>query len=227
MVLMKWHLASNDQLWNIIENDWYVPEQQIDGLVTEGLNRKLFDHLIKHLINKMFDRWDRERRYNFYDLYSLGYIGVVIALKNYKMGKGSFKTFAYLNIKSEFSHHINKIKANKRKLYDSVVSLDVQRHEDNVESFLESLIDSSQDPEKIVLNKLYWEDEFQKISKLEKEILLLFANGYSMNEIARIKGYQGASYISKLFHRGVKKINPNAKKINVKYSGLMTVTKAL
>ncbi|MBO0961993.1 sigma-70 family RNA polymerase sigma factor [Neobacillus sp. MM2021_6] len=225
MVLIRWDLATNNQLWTIIESDWDIPYLHIEGLVTEALNRNLFDHLIKHLINKMFPRWENERRYHYYDLYSIGYIGVVQALKNYKIGKGSFKTFAYINIKSEFSHHINKIKTDKRKHYETMVSLDVQKHDENEESFLESLVDKSQDPEKIVLNKLFWEGEFRKVSENEKEVLLLFSQGFSMNEIAKIKGYKGAAFISRLFHRAIKKINPQAEKMNVKHSGLMTVTK--
>jgi RNA polymerase sigma factor (sigma-70 family) len=222
---MRWELATNDQLWTIISTDWDVPVQHIEGLITESLNRKLFDNLIKHLINKMFYRWDNERRYNFNDLYSLGYIGIVTALKNYKVGKGSFKTFAYMNIKSEFIHHLEKINSEKRKVYESVISLDVQKHDDNEGSFLDSLMDESRDPEKIVINKLFWKEELSKVSELEKEILILFSQGFSMNEIARLKGYNGAAFISRLFHRGIKKINPNAEKINVKHSGLMTVTK--
>lgn len=224
-MVLNWEKATDKQLWNILANDWDVPANHLEGLVTEALNRHLFDHLIKHLINKMFDRWDNERRYHFYDLYSLGYIGIVIAMKNYQDGKGSFKTFCYMNIQSEFNHHIQKGNREKRKVYESVVSLDIQKFEENEESFLDSLIDETQDPEKVVLHKLFWEEEFNKVTDLEKDILILFSNGYTMNEIAKLKGYNGASFISRKFHSGIKKINPNAEKMNVKYSGLMTRTK--
>ncbi|EIJ79150.1 RNA polymerase sigma factor for flagellar operon [Bacillus methanolicus PB1] len=222
---MRWELATDEQLWNIIENDWHVPERHIDGLVTEALNRNLFDHLIKHLINKMFDRWDPERRYNFSDLYQIGYIGIVQALKNYKVGKGSFKTFAYMNIKTEFVHHLEKINAEKRKLYENILSLDVQKHEDNDSTFLDSLIDETKNPEKITINKLFLEEQFKKLSQREREILLYFTQGYSMHEIAKMYKQNGAAWISRQFHRGIAKINPSYQKTSLKDLGLVTGAK--
>lgn len=222
---MRWELATDEQLWTILSDDWHIPEQHIEGLVNEGLNRGLFDPLVKHLINKNFSRWSPERRYNFYDLYQLGYIGVVVALKNYKPGKGSFKTFAYMKIKTEFKHHLYKLNSEKRKVYIDQLSLDVQRHEDNEGTFLDSLIDQQQNPEKVVLNKLFFEEALSKLTEHEKSILLLFSQGYSIREIARIKGYAGPAAISKFFHRGLKKINPSYEKKSVKSLGLMTMTK--
>lgn len=223
---MRWHLATDQELWNIIENDWDVPLEHIEGLVTESLNRKLFDHLIKHLINKMFNRYCPDRRYNFYDLFSMGYIGVVVALKNYRIGKGSFKTFAYMNIKTEFLHHIEKTNSEKRKVYENIVSLDKKVHEDNESSFLDSLVDKTNDPEKIVINKLFWTDVFQKITPREKEVLIGFAQGFSMQEMARNFKIT-ATPIHRAFHRGIHKINPSAGKVDVKGLGLMTRTKVI
>src|SRR5690606_12184611 len=194
-------------------------------VVNEMLNRKGFDHLIKHLINKMFSRWSDERRYNFYDLYSLGYIGIATAIKNYKEGKGSFKTFAYMNIKSEFVHRLDKLNSEKLKVYKDILSLDVQKHDDNETTYAETLIDEYQNVENQVISKMFWDENFNQVSELEKDILVLFAEGYSFQEIARMKGYSGAAFISKLFHRGAEKINPQYVKRSLKDLGLMTRTK--
>ncbi len=222
---MDWGKATNEQLWTIISEDWHVPQKHIEGIVTEGLKRNLFDYLIKHLINKMFGRWSNERRYNFDDLYQIGYIGVVEAMKHYQAGKGSFKTWSYLKIKTEFGHHLNKLNSEKRKVYDSICSLNVQRHDENEETFLDSLIDVRLDPEMVIVKKLFWEEQFEKVTDLEEQILLMFAEGYSMNEIAKELNYKGAAFISRLYHRGIAKINPAYEKMNVKKSGLMTITK--
>ncbi|WP_423408037.1 sigma-70 family RNA polymerase sigma factor [Heyndrickxia sp. MSNUG] len=222
---MNWESATEKQLWMIIADDWHVPEHLLEGLAVEALNRNLFDHLIKHLINKKFDRWDHERIYNFYDLYQIGYIGIVKAIKNYKPGKGSFKTFCYMNIKSEFSHHIEKVNSEKRKVYEDLVSIDKNRHEDVDETFLDYLIDETQNPEKVTINKLTWSENFGKLSETEKEVVELFSEGYSFNEIARLKGYSGAAFISRLFHRGAEKMNPHYVKQSLKDMGLMTRTK--
>jgi RNA polymerase sigma factor (sigma-70 family) len=222
---MNWALATDEQLWTIIADDWHVPKHLMESLAIEALNRNLFDHLIKHLINKKFDRWDNERRYNFYDLYQIGYIGIVNAIRNYQPGKGSFKTFAYMNIRTEFNHHIEKVSSDKRKVYESILSLDVQKHDDSESDFLDSLVDYSQNPERAIISKITWTENFSKLSENEKEVVELFSEGYSFNEIARMKGYNGAAFISRLFHRGAEKMNPHYVKRSVKDSGLMTRTK--
>ena len=219
--------ATVQQLWTIISDDWYIPKNMLHDLVEEALRRNLFDYLIKHLINKMFNRWGNERRYNFYDLYSIGYVGITIALKNYQEGKGAFKTFAYMNIKSEFNHHIEKINSSKRKHYNNSVSLDIEKHDDNEESFVNSLIDYEQDPERAVIKKIFWDENLNKLSEREKHVLIYFANGYSMNEISRMYGLKGAASIHRQFHRGIKKINPNAGDVKVKELGLMTMSKGV
>jgi RNA polymerase sigma factor (sigma-70 family) len=220
---LNWELATDEQLWNIIQHDWDVPKEHIEGLVTEGLKRKTFNHLIKHLINKKFDRWDDERRYHFEDLFAIGEIGVFVAMKNYKPGKGSFKTFAYMNIRSEFNHHINKVKSNKRKVYKNKVSLDVQRFDDNDEHlFVDKLIDESMNPEKVVLKKIYWEEIFALLSDRELDALVSFAQGYSMDDVAKKYGLSSSVMIHRAFHRGMLKINPNRPKVSLKELGLTT-----
>lgn len=219
---MNFSKATNEQLWTIISEDWYIPKQYIRDLVEEALNRNLFDHLIKHLINKKFGRWSDERRFNYYDLYSLGYVGIVVALNNYQEGKGSFKTFAYMNISTEFNHRLDKINSKKREHYKNIVSLDVKKHGDNEEAFIDSLIDYSCDPELITIKKIFWDENFNKLSEREKDILLYFAQGYSMHEIGKIYGFKGAANIHRIFHRSLKKINPDVSKVNLKSMGLMT-----
>lgn len=222
---MDFSKATREQLWTIISDDWYVPKEIMKELVTEGLNRGVFDNLIKHLINKMFDRWSEDRRYHFNDLFQVGYIGIIRAAKNYKEGKGAFKSFAYMNIKSEFNHIRDKNQSKKRKVYDGMVSLDVQTHDETDSTFLDSLIDDTWNTEKAVINKLFWDENFSRVNQLEKDVLIMFADGYSMQEIARIKGYKGAAFISTLFHRAAGKINPNYVKRSLKELGLMTRTK--
>lgn len=222
---IDWAKATDEQLWTIISDDWYIPKKHLESLVTEALNRNLFDTLIKHLINKYFERWTNERRYNFYDLFQIGYIGVITALKRYQEGKGSFKTFSYLCIKSEFCHHIANVKSKKRKLYEDMVSLNVERMNDSEESFIDFLVDTTQNPERITVEKLTWKENLSKLSDLEREILILFSQGYSMNEISKAKGYSGAAFISRLFHRGAEKINPYYEKQSLKDLGLTTRTK--
>ncbi|MEK5524125.1 sigma-70 family RNA polymerase sigma factor [Heyndrickxia sp. FSL W8-0423] len=217
--------ATNAQLWTIISYDQDCPKHLLEQVVSEGFNRNLFDHLIKHLINKMFDRWHPERRYSFYDLYQIGYIGIMVAIKNYQPGKGSFKTFAYMNIKSEFSHHIEKINSEKRKIYNDISSLDAQRQTDNEETFKDSVIDETENVEKKVIKKLYWEEQFEKLSQREKEVLMYFAEGYSLHEMAKIYGLKSVVSLHRQLHRAFYKINPNREKINLKHSGMMTRTK--
>jgi RNA polymerase sigma factor (sigma-70 family) len=228
MVLIRWELAANEQLKNILAHDWDIPSKHFEGLINECLSRKLFDPLIKHLIHKFFPRWENERRYNFYDLYSIGYIGIVIAMKNYKPGKGSFKTFAYMNIQSEFAHHKAKIESDKRKVYENIVSLNVPKFDDSEEhSFQDLLVDYTQDPEEFVIRKLFWIDKFSKLSERERTVLISFSQGYTMGEIAKRFNLKSSMSIHRAFHQGINKINPHAGKVDVKALGLMNRTKAI
>lgn len=225
---MNWELATDEQLWNIIQYDWDIPKKHIEGLVTEGFKRKTFNHLIKHLINKMFDCWDEERVYYFEDLMAIGEIGVIIAMKNYRPGKGSFKTFAYMNIRSEFSHYIDKVRSDKRKVYKNKLSLDVQRFDDNDEhTFLDKLVDESMNPEEVVLKKIYWEEVFSLLSNRELDALVSFAQGYSMDDVAKKHGLSTSVLIHRAFHRGMLKINPDRPNVSLKQLGLTSRTKVV
>lgn len=214
--------ATNDQLWTILSDDRDVPNHLIEELVVEGLRRKLFDPLVKHLITKLFGRWSNQRQYHISDLYQIGYVGLVRAMKKYEPGKCAFKTFAYINIKTEFDHQIEKLNTEKRKLDRNMVSLDKESNEKG-RTFLHSLTDPYANPENFVINKIFWEENFRLLTKREKSILVLFADGYSMNAIAKVQ-HVSAPFIHRCFHKAVKKINPNIGKVNLKSLGLMTQT---
>ncbi|MGD7007601.1 sigma-70 family RNA polymerase sigma factor [Metabacillus sp. 84] len=219
---MNLQSATNQQLWTIIQSDIDCPKDLLEQVVMEGFERNLFAYLIKHLVNKMFDRWSDLRKYHLQDLIQLGNIGVLKAIQNYHPGKGSFKTFAFMNIKSEYWHLINKEQSEKRKVYESICSLDVQRHDNNDETFQDSLIDPFANVEKQAITQVFWDDNFSKLEEKEKQILKLFAEGYSYSEIAEKYNYKSASAILKILHKAFIKINPDREKNNLKAAGLAT-----
>ncbi|MCD7034325.1 sigma-70 family RNA polymerase sigma factor [Metabacillus sp. GX 13764] len=222
---MRWELATDEQLWTIIQDDRDCPKELLEKVVEEGFARNLFDNLIKHLINKMFDRWSEQRQFHFQDLIQLGVIGVFHAIKNYQPGKGSFKTFAYMNIKSEFTHLLDKERSEKRKVYENICSIDVQRHDDNDETFKDSLIDIYANVEKQALSSVFWDEQFEKLGQREKEVLQYFAEGYTLSEMAKFYNLKTTVSLHRQLHRAFNKINPGREKINLKDSGLMTRTK--
>ncbi|WP_077622026.1 sigma-70 family RNA polymerase sigma factor [Sediminibacillus massiliensis] len=214
--------ATNKQLWIIFQEDWDVPKELMKPLVEEAFQRNLFDNLIKHLINKMFNRFSNMRRYHFKDLFQHGYIGVVSALKAYKPGKGSFKTFAYLTIKAEFLKLIVKENSQKREHEKDMISLNVPQHDDNETSFLDQLADNNRNVEKTVLSKMYWREELNKLSPREQEVLIYFSQGYTLSEMAEMYKLKSSVSLHRQMNRAFMKLNPNRPKVSLKELGIVT-----
>lgn len=222
---LNWELATKEEIWNIIGHDWNIPKHLLEGLVIEGLRRRLFKPLIKHLIYKTFDYWGNRDLYDLQDLYAMGEAAIFIAMKNYKPGKSSFKTFAYRNIKSEFTHYQDRINTQKRKIYKDIISLDVEKFDDNEETFVSNIIDESSNPEEIVLKKLFWEETFAPLTEREVDALVSFAQGYTMRETSNKYGFSSVTSINRAFHRGLLKINPDRKHVSLGDLGIISRSK--
>lgn len=222
---MDYTKATNKQLWNIISSDIDCPTDLMSGVVHEVIERQGFHFLIKHLINRMFTRYSRLRRFHYYDLYQVGYIGVVNALRSYQPGKASFKTFAFMMIRTEFDHLLAKDNSEKRKVYDGIISMDVQKHDENEESFVDNLIDEYQQVEQQVIKKDEWEYHMNKLDERERNIIELFCQGYTFNEMAEgiFEGLRHAASVTKVFHGAIQKINPEIEgRLNLRQLGITT-----
>lgn len=219
---MKWELATDDQLITIFRTDHHVPKELVIELINEMTRRRLLDNFIIHHIRKSFDRYSDIRKYEYEDLIQWGYFAISEGLTKYEVGRGAISTLCHLVIERRMIKQYERSKAHKRKAL--VLSLDVKQHDDNDTEFIDRLVESKS-VEKTVINKVMLTEWFSQLEETEVKVLQMFADGYSLNEIARILGYKGAAGISKKFHKAMGKINPNYVKRSLRYSGLMTVTK--
>ena len=221
---MQWDKATDEQLLVIFKYDHHVPKHHAIELISELTRRRIMDKFILHHIRKSFDRYSKERKYEYDDLIQWGYYAVSEALQYYKTGKGAISTLCHLSIERRMIKEFWKSSADKRT--GETISLNNQQHDENETEFIDRITDN-QNVEKTVVNRVLMEGWFSLLDEIEVNILKMFADGYSMNEIARVMGYSGAAFIHRKFHNAMKKINPDYVKCSLKDLGLMTMTKAI
>lgn len=221
--MIRWHLATDEQLLVIFKHEINIEKVLAVGLIEEMSRRRLLDTFIKHHINKMFGRCKRDRRYELEELMQWGYFAIAEGLECYEKGHNiKLSTFFHQIIERRMRRIIEHNSFQKRT--GEVVSLNYQVGDDGKE-FIDMLVER-QSVEKTVINRVLFEGWFSLLEEKEKQVLQLFSEGYSLREISGKMGYKdGATMVSKLFHRAIKKINPNYEKKNLKYTGLMTFKK--
>lgn len=219
--------ATDDQLWCICQHDRYVPKRLLELIVIEGLNRGLFDWLIKHVMKKIIHNLHSflfEANMSKEELMQIGRTAVYMALKNYSDDRdNTFNTFAFINIKSGFIRVIETNEAEKRKVYKRIKSLDYEVHDDNEDNEYYYLKDFRHDTEKEALFNIEWEQALSLLNEREKKIIQYLVKGYTLGEMAPFFNIKASSrsYLHRLLHNSFKKINPNAPKIDLHELGLV------
>jgi hypothetical protein len=112
----------------------------------------------------------------------MGYCGIITALNRWEPGKTGFKTFAYMNIRTEFTRTLEREATQKREINKYTTSYDVEL--ENGESYL-SFFPSRANVEKEVIRKMEYEDKMEPLTIQERTIVELFIDGYEFKEINR------------------------------------------
>ena len=124
------------------------------------------------------------------DLIQEGMIGLFKAIRDYNQDKNaSFKTFANLCIKRQIYTAINESNRAKNSPLNNYISLDLASDEYGELSLVNVIgSDGSANPEDVLIGKEKYEKAREaiesKLSKLEKNVLMLYLEGYSMKEIS-------------------------------------------
>jgi RNA polymerase sigma factor (sigma-70 family) len=176
---MNYVLATNDQLWIIMKSDWDCPLPLLEGIFQEAVNRGMIKQIIISVMKEK--RLTNERtqsiiRMEYEDLVQLGYEGAVNALIGFSPGKGSFVHFLYLKISQTYGKLFEYEDAEKRKRNDFIPN-------DGMEMEF-YFVDYRTNVEKIVLNKIRLEEKLSLLNPIQKETLLRFFQGYTLQEIA-------------------------------------------
>lgn len=120
------------------------------------------------------------------DIIQEGMIGLYKAIEDYKGNQeASFKTFATLCINRQIQTAIKISNNNKNKLLNDIIELGIDDEER-----MNSLVSTEPNPEEQILRQERYEyvlsEIDKKLSKLEKQILNCYLEGYSYEKIAKI-----------------------------------------
>lgn len=209
---MNWHLATDEQLLSITNSDKDCPTHLLSGVVNEMLHRGLFDNLIYWIFKRLTkvdslakQSWNMDTD----DILSLGYVGITNALNRWKGSKSSFKTFAYMNIRSEFTHHLDSENAVKREINKLTFSYDTPM--DNGDPFYIMIPDRQMNVEKEVIRNIEYENKMQQLSVEKRKIIELFLEGYKFSEINKIlyRYKKNGNYVRELFYESLRQIDIN------------------
>lgn len=219
---MRWELATDEQLKNIIKHDIDLPTHLLSGVVTEMLNRHLFDGLVKKVIMAHFHRIEIASKVLGIpeeDIFQFCKMKLFEAIPLFKQGKKPFIYFAFLKVRTDLKDYEGKVKAEKRKVYENIQSVDIPN--ERGESFI-NLFRSTTNVEMEVIRKISLEEKMKDLTPLEKTTFQLYMKGFSGSEIgvmlniARIKAARRInSALSKM----------SGQKITVKDLGIINVGK--
>ena len=208
---MDFTKATNKQLDVLIYHETNIPKNLITEIFKEASNRSLLNGIMIYVMRSLKMRIDDDRIQH-------GYLVLMESLDNYRVTNTPFIAYIYKVLRNKYislfdreirtENNLNEISSNEKKFSDS---------EDTIQDFIPS---TYQSVEKTVINKVFLEDGFSKVTEQQRKMLLLFGEGYSISEIARDK----LKVSNETVHRNLKnafiKINPNRPDVNLSKLGL-------
>ena len=203
---MNLSAATNQQLKIIMNYDRYCPKHLLKEVVHEMLNRGMLKNFAMYHSRRYFGIVrSRETKLGLEDsdIIQLGYIGILKALEKYEVGKSSFSAFSLYYMQAEWQGHMRKFNAEKRTMDRESVSTEVEINGEG--ETLREFLPSTDNVEKTVLMKMYFESQIEKLTKLQKTAIFGYIRGYDMKEIAKTLK-QPRQSVERAFHRAVEKM---------------------
>lgn len=124
------------------------------------------------------------------DYYDLAAIGLCKAGSKFDGSKSKFSTYAYKCMFTAVFTEIRNRKAEKRIQDHQVVYYQAELDDSNggdTSTFL-NYIPSKENVEENVLSEIIFEEYMNKLKERDKQIFILFSNGYKQREISKIVG---------------------------------------
>lgn len=203
---MKLELATNKQLITIMNYDRECPPSLMKLVIVEMLERGILESWVIRYSKKYFGYMKKGQVKMWLedsDVIQLGYIGIWKALEKYKQGKSSFATFSECYMNTEWQNHLAKFNSQKRTTDREHVSSDVFINEDG--DTLADLLPSRENVEKTVLMKVYFENQLNLLSPLQRTAVLGHLKGFQNQEIAkRLK--KPRQSVDRAFQRAMEKM---------------------
>ncbi|KHE71416.1 RNA polymerase sporulation sigma factor SigH [Halobacillus sp. BBL2006] len=185
---------------SIIQTEMDINELDLSKLEDEAIIERINQGQVQaldYLINK-YKNFVRAKARTYFligadreDIVQEGMIGLYKAIRDYQEGKlSSFKAFAELCVTRQIITAIKTATRQKHIPLNSYVSLDKPIYDEESDRTLLDVIAGSKaiDPQELIVNKEKFSDMEEKISELlselEKQVLTLYLDGRSYQEIS-------------------------------------------
>jgi RNA polymerase sigma factor (sigma-70 family) len=184
---VRYALANDKQLWNIMKSDPECPLHLLEGVFQEASERGLIRQYILAVVKKKFGSSERAQellKMTHEDIIQTGYEGAIKALKQFNPGKGVFTSFLYLKISQVLGQTLDGLQVQKRQ--GDVLSYDETIGEDK--TFEYYLKDQRHNTERAALDNIHFEQLLSLLSPVQKDTFMRMFQGYTYTEIAEQLG---------------------------------------
>lgn len=184
---MRWHLATNDQLMNIANNDKDCHPSLLKELAVEMIKRKLWDGIICYAGKQAYRHLNYTLEYGLKmtheEFIHIAHIEIVRVIEKFQTGMRTLKTYVIMCLISKFRKMKRDAEAEIRKA--NIGTKDVDRLEEKMQT---KLFQSPVNVERTVINKIMIESSWHVLRDIEKRAILLEQQGYEQYEIAEMIG---------------------------------------
>lgn len=185
---MRYELATDNQLNNIISYDKDIPTHLLGGVVLEMIKREMWDKIIFYSAKKAYRNYsfviENILRIDNEELIQIAHIELIRIVNTFKPGIRSFKSYAIMCLIGKFSVLLQMAKTKKRASDLKTVKID---------QISADVFQSSMNVEKQVINKIMIEEVWNVLRNAEKKLILLEQMGYSKEEASEMLGYNRKS----------------------------------
>ncbi|KAF2955379.1 sigma-70 family RNA polymerase sigma factor [Marinitoga sp. 38H-ov] len=141
-----------------------------------------FEPMIKSIASKYYGAWAE-----FQDLVQIGFVGLIQGVFSYDENNNTkFSTFAYLNISSEIKSFLTYLNRLKNKILSDATSIESMFEEYSEDSDYYFEVPSETDLHQSIIYNYIFERSLEKMKDVEKEIVKLWLENSSYDEISNI-----------------------------------------
>lgn len=184
---MKWHLATNEQLMNIANNDKDCPPSLLKELAVEMIKRKLWDGIVCYAGKQAYRNLNYTLEYGLKmtheEFIHIAHIEIMRVIEKFQTGMRTLKTYVIMCLIAKFKKMKRDAEAEIRKA--NIGTKDVDRLEEKMQA---KLFQSPVNVERTVINKVMIEGSWHVLRDIEKRAILLEQQGYEQYEIAEMIG---------------------------------------
>ncbi|MGE7650510.1 sigma-70 family RNA polymerase sigma factor [Peribacillus frigoritolerans] len=202
--------ATNEQLETITKHDPNCPIPLLRKVVEEMLNRNLFDRVIVSCFKSAVGNIERMKevyKLDMEDFLQIGRMEIFRAVDRFDADRGmTFSSFIFMVVNHEFGKFITILTAKKRDLCNEFS----YHAETNSETELIDFFTANTNVEKYVINKIMIELLIERVTKHQKEVILLKLEGYNDVEIGERLGGISHQAVGQAYTRAVNNMRKGA-----------------